>query len=144
MLHRGDLTPNLNSTLPVAATRLSKMPKVTPELMMIVYLDEIAGRLAELQEQMASMTADGYLNSAVYAVTDEPVRVAFVAMYLSLHNDGPDEVYLLNAKGKPMVTDACIKRGGEVKIDLKTKRQITYYLVCNSGETASVRFYFVR
>ena len=143
-MNQGDLTTKLNTTLPSAATKLKNMPQVTPEVMMIVYLDEIAGRLAELQAQMASMTAEGYLHSAVYAATDEPIGVAFVAMYLSLHNDGPNEVYLLNARGKPMVTDACIKRGGELKIDLKTKRQVTYYLVCNTGETASVRFYFVR
>ena len=130
----------LNRHLPAAAGRLANMPKVTPEMMMIVYLDEIAGRLAELQDTLSDFMAEGNLNSSIYSVTDNPVKIPTVCSNLSLHNDGANFAYLLSDKGKPM-SEAPIRSGGDLSLDFKTKKLRIFYLVCNSGETASVRVF---
>jgi len=128
----------LNQKLPSAASRLSQIPKVTPEMMMIVYLDEIAGRLAELQDTWSEFLAEGDLQSRKYSVTDSPTRIFVNASYLSLHNDGSDSIYLLTEKGQPL-GESEIKKNGSLNLDFKTKKVRMFHLVCASGETATVR-----
>ena len=136
-----NLTTNLDRTLPQAATRLQQIPKVTPEVMMIVYLDEIAGRLSELQDTLAEVTAEGVLQGVSLTVRDEPMLFPIVARHFSLKNDGSSSIYLLQNKGKPLSRDAEIKDKGEINLDFGTRRQRDFYLVCSSGETATVRIF---
>ena len=135
------LTTNLDKTLPAAASRLAAVPKVTPEVMMIVYLDEIAGRLAELQDQLAEVTAEGFLNGRAISVTDNPVHIPIVARHLSVQNDGADSIYMLQYKGKPLSGDAEIKKNGSLNLDFQTRKRRSFYFVCASGETATVRIF---
>ena len=141
MTNISNLTTNLDKSLPAAASRLSVMPKVTPEIMMIVYLDEIAGRLAELQEQLAEVTAEGYFQGNEHPVTDNPSPVYILAKGMTIHNDGTNSVYMLSHKGKPLSNDAEIKKNEELDLDFGTRRRRTFYLVCASGETAAVRIF---
>ena len=135
------LTTNLDKNLPSAAGRIASMPKVTPEVMMIVYLDEIAGRLAELQDALTEVTAEGFLSGKSISVTDNPVRIPIVARHLSLYNDGADSIYILQLKGKPLAGDAEIKKNGQFSLDFQTRKARNFYLVCASGETATVRVF---
>ena len=135
------LTSNLDRALPTAAGRLAALPKVTPEVMMIVYLDEIAGRLAELQDTMAEMNAEGDLKHHYLTIPSEPVRIPLLCRHFSLHNDGPNSVFVMQHPGKPFSNDASVEKDGELNLDFGTRRQRSFWLVCNATETASVKIF---
>lgn len=135
-------TQKLDTLVPDAGKRLAATPKVTPEVMMIVYLDEIAGRLAELQEQLAAVTSEGRLESYELNITGSPTRLPIYARHISIHNDGTNDVYILPERGTPISgSEAPIKKSGQVSLDLQTRRPRSFWLVCNSGETATVRIF---
>ena len=136
-----DLASNLERTLPTAASRLAAMPKVTPEVMMIVYLDEIAGRLADMQDKLEEITSEGFLEGKQISVTDNPVFIPVFARHFSLHNAGTDSIYLLQLKAKPLSNDAPIVKDGQINLDFQTKKRRGFWLVCGSGETATVRIF---
>ena len=135
-----NLPTRLQEQFPAASAKIANIPKVTPEVMMIVYLDEIAGRLAELQDALAEITAEGYLKSATLPVTEEPTRVPIYARHFSLYNNGTNSIYILQHDGKPL-KEAEIKKDGHFNLDFQTKRHRDFWIVCASGGTATVRIF---
>lgn len=131
----------LNTSLPQAAAKLAGMPKVTPEVMMIVYLDEIAGRIAELQETISDITREGELTSYSLNITASPTKIPLTCRYFSLHNDGASSIYVFQSKMKPLSRDAEIKISGELKLDFGIVRQRDFYIVCASGGSATIRIF---
>ena len=132
---------NLDKNLPNASARLGQIPQVTPEVMMIVYLDEIAGRQAELLEEFSKLTTDGELKSYVFNITDKPFLFVFIAKQITLHNNGTDAIYILPRKGKPSGGEASISRNGELSLDMNIRRSRKFWLVCDTGQTATVKIH---
>ena len=132
---------NLNQKLPEAAAKLAGMPRVTPEVMMIVYLDEIAGRLAEIQDKLDDLNQEGELNSFSLSITSRPTTIPLFCRYLSLRNDGPDSIYVFQSKMRPLSIDSQIKLNGELKLDFGTVKRRVFYIICSSGATATVRMF---
>ena len=136
-----NLPARVQEQFPAASAKIANIPKVTPEVMMIVYLDEIAGRLAELQDALTEITAEGYLQSVKLNVSDSPVRFPFSAKHFSLYNDGASAVYVLGHDGKPLSRDAELNKSGHLNIDFQTKRSRSFWFVCSSGGSATVRVF---
>lgn len=119
-------------------------PRLSPEQMQIVLLDEIAARLQDL-------TAKGQLSS--YSVTVGTSWHPIIGGWISstLFNDGDSDVYvrLRNdvGKGSPWEEgEAPVKKGEHINIDLKGRKVKTeggvpeVWLICQTG-TASVRIF---
>ena len=112
-----------------------------PEVMMIILLDEIAGRLAEQKQFLDDTVAEGRVVPATIPVTDMPVEDK-LENWFSLHyfSDGPDGVYILSSGAKPSLLDAPIKKGEQVTIQRGQKAKYQeVWLSCLEGKTASVR-----
>jgi len=118
--------------------------KVTPEVFQSIMLDEIAGRLAKIQEHLEKQVASGYVVSTSVSVTDEPIEVNLgVWVKATLFNDGDDGVYVYNTRQMPNTRDAALKKGDSLPIDKGERTTDRFYLVCKSGETATVRIFYI-
>ena len=120
---------------------MASIPKVTPEVMMIVYLDEIAGRLGELYELQEKQTAEGWLRSGSHSVSEEPLKFVVAGRYMSLHNEGANPFYLMQRKGKPIAGEAPIRAAGEFNLDMGTRGVRSFWMVCDAGLTTTVSSY---
>jgi len=136
-----NITQNLNNSFPEAAQKLAAIPKVTPEVMMIVYLDEIAGRLAELQDAIAEITAEGEVKGHTVAVSDRAIMIPIMAKHISIRNNGDYSIYINQDKTSPDSTTAPLRKNATINIDFMTKRPRFIYLLCASGETATVDYF---
>ena len=118
--------------------------KVTPEVFQSIMLDEIAGRLASIQDHMEKQVPAGFIVSTSVSVTDEPTEVNLgVWNKATLFNDGPDDVYVYNVRQLPDTIDAPLKKGDSLPIDKVERTTDRVYPVCLSGETATVRIFHV-
>ena len=134
------ISQRLNLSLPGAAAKIQEMGKVTPEIMMIIYLDEIAGRLGELQEKLIPQ---GNLQPHTLSVTDSPQSIGGQDwMSATLYNDGDYDVYLFDQYQMPRVGyDAPIKNGEGINIDFRSRVGTGKFIVCAPGESATVRIF---
>lgn len=134
---------HLNKLLPSAAVKIEQLGKVTPEVVMIVYLDEIAGRIAQLNEKIDLLIPEGHIRGIVIPVTDAPQRLGETDWYSAdLFNDGEGDVYIFDEYELPRIgADAPLKKGESLKVDLKAKTGTQKYIVCPSGQSASVRVF---
>lgn len=118
---------------------------VTPDAMLVIYLDEIAGRLSDMQEMLEAERSEGEVTKKDISVTgalpieydirrDEGVEFLTADIY----NDGPNTVYILvdNRMGKEII----IEFNHGIRIDrIKAKKKLHWlYFRCNSGENAEV------
>ena len=135
------ITQNLTKSFPDVSSKLAAIPKVTPEVMMIVYLDEIAGRLAELQDTLAEVTTEGTLRGVALTINDRPQIIPILARHISVRNNGPNSVYVNQNKTKPGSNDAPIRINSSISIDFQTSRPRILYFICDVSETAQVDYF---
>ena len=137
--------------------------KVTPEVLQIIYLDEIASRLADLQATMESLElrvldvheiqkaeiTEGILEGAEINVTDQLKSVQRESGYkdkwyeMTIFSDGADDVYVSSVEtrhGKPLI----IKDTDQLKLTAKTGTKKTVWVWCKKGESATIRVGFER
>lgn len=137
--------------------------KLTPEVIQVTLLDEIASRVADLQSTMESLElrvldvhetqkakiTAGILEGAEIDVTDQLKSVLRVSGYkhkwyeLTIFNDGADGVYVSSEESKhkkPLL----IKMGDHAKASAKTGSRRDLYVWCNNGESATIRVGFER
>jgi hypothetical protein len=120
---------------------MQDMGKVTPEAMMLIYLDEIAGRLGELQEKLIPT---GKMQALVLAVTDQPQLIGGSDwMSATIRNDSEDyNIYLFDDFQFPRPGyDAPIKPGEALLVDFRSRTGGWKYIVCAAGETAAARIF---
>jgi len=138
------ITPDNSSpqSLPAIITKRdiisrSGAPPV-PEVMMVILLDEIAGRLAEIRE---NTVAEGRVVPATISVTDMPVKDKLEKWFsVSYVNDGPDPAYILSSGVKPSLLDAPLKIGDQINVQRKQKaEEQEVWLSCLAGQSASCR-----
>lgn len=121
-------------------------PRLDPFQMMVIQLDEIAGRLAD-------QTAQGSMRSKSFTVSTDwyPLIAGWSAV--TIYNDGTASVYvrLRNEQGQdtPWAEgEAPLKSGENLAIDLRGKKQAseegapTIWFICQSG-TAAMRVFQV-
>ena len=136
-----NITQNLTKSFPNVSSKLAAIPKVTPEVMMIVYLDELAGRVAEVQDTLAEVLAEGTLKGVAINISDSPQIIPIIARHISIRNNGPNSVYVNQDKTKPMSGDAPIRINTALSIDFQTSRPRILYFICATGETAQVDYF---
>lgn len=137
--------------------------KVTPEALQIIYLDEIASRLADLRATMESLElrvldvhetqkaeiTEGILEGAEINVTDQLKSVLRVSGYkhkwyeITIFNDGADDVNISSAGSKHKHLST-FKMGDQLKISAKKGSKKTLWVWCNKGESATIRVIFER
>jgi hypothetical protein len=110
-------------------------------------LDEIAGRLAEIQESMQRVPT-GNVEPIKLQVTDALTRISFRVFSPSpwfsftLFNDGPDPVYpdvnkSVNARGRFVPLNA----GDQLQVDMHSPKIKEIWLSCDPGKKAVVRIF---
>jgi len=117
-------------------------PRLTPEQMMVVYLDEISGRLAD-------QIAKGQLSSKSFTVGTDWYPLVTGWMSVTIYNDGAADLYIrLNDNiGLPWEEgEAPLKSDENLVIDLKGRKpkvegsSPVIWLICKAG-TAAVRIF---
>lgn len=121
-------------------------PRLTPDQMIVYYLDEIAGRLSDQISQ-------GLMNSKFFTVGTEWYPLIAGWSSITIFNDGDADVYprLRNDTGQDMPWaegEAPLKKGENLAIDLRGKKQASeegspaLWFICQAG-TAAIRVFQV-
>lgn len=112
-----------------------------PEVMMVILLDEIAGRLAEARQYQEDTIAEGRVVPATILVTDMPVKDKLEKWFsVSYFNDGPNPAYILSSNVKPSTLDAPLNTGDQINVQRRQKaEEQEVWLSCLAGQSASVR-----
>ena len=116
--------------------------KVTPEILQIIYLDEITGRLAEAIEKLLDKP-QGRVESQTVHVTHEGVKVmpqtGKAWCQITIRNDGDDPVYISSdVFGKP---EAPLYRGEVFSYDAGGHVIHMLYLYTEKDKEATVRIW---
>lgn len=143
--------------------------KVTPEVLQVVYLDEIAGRLEDLNTDLGNKIVlmktvldsvdkrisgiSDYLDSTSYegdilivkkivkgGVGNKGVKCNRTWYGYTIFNDGPDDVYV-ESSAKAM-SDTGISTGEQATVKSKKGSTKPVWVRCVKGETAAVRVAF--
>ena len=137
--------------------------KVTPEALQIIYLDEIASRLAGLQATMESLELrvldvhetqkaeiiEGLLEGAEINVTDQLKSVLRESGYkdkwyeITIFNDGLNNINISSTRSKH-TRFLILKKSDQIKLTAKTGTKRTVWVWCNKGESATIRVGFER
>ena len=131
--------------------------KVSPEAMQVMLLDEIAGRLGDVEQRLVEQNdriehirqempraADGYTDDMTIQVSDsvKPIPLSVPFSSCQFNNDGPSPVFIGVNKQPGMVTP--LNAGEQTSIDMREPKIKELYFVCAQGLTASVRVFMVR
>lgn len=121
-------------------------PRLTPDQMIVYYLDEIAGRLAD-------QVAQGLLSSKTFTVGTDwyPLIVGWSSC--TIYNDSDADVYVRLHNDTGLDTpwaegEAPLKSGENLSIDLRGKKPKTeegtppIWFICETG-TANMRIFQV-
>jgi len=129
----------IRQSSPNAAARIEQLD-VPLDAAMFILMDELVGRVAELQK---SLIPGGHLRSIIISVTDAP-QVLGETDWVSavLYNDGPSNVYLFDEYQMPRVGyDAPIKPNEGLPVDFRARIGKGKYVVCAPGESAEARVF---
>jgi len=122
---------------------MKRLKGVSPEALIAVLLDEISGRLEEIYERM-EWAPQGILDDYTISVTDEYKTLEGGPWFsFTLFNDGPNDVYVYVNDYKP-VRETPLRSGDSINIDMQQPLIEKIILICNPGETASVRIFAKR
>lgn len=121
-------------------------PRLSPDQIMVYYLDEIAGRLADL-------IAQGSLSSKAFVVDTSWYPLATGWSSCTIYNDGDADVYVRLRNDAGLDTpwaegEAPLKSGENLSIDLRGKKSKaeegtpSIWFVCKEG-TANMRIFQV-
>lgn len=121
--------------------------RVRPDILQAALLDEIAGRLLEIQDSMLEERPEGITEPIEpVAVTDAQrfVLAPFEPWFsVMITNDGPDSVWAV-VNSEKSITPHLIRIGEVYQVAVKTSILKDVLLYCNEHETASVRVVGVR
>jgi hypothetical protein len=127
---------------PGAAARIEQLD-MPLDCAVFVLLDEIAGRLGEIQESMAKQIPPGMLPSRKISVTDKPQEIRGQWKAVTLKNGGASAVYYFEHETLPTSLDAELVKGDTQTIDWEEYGEHSLWLVCDSGGTATVRMWSI-
>jgi len=143
--------------------------KVTPEVLQVVYLDEIAGRLEDLNSDLGKKITlmktvldsvdkriggiSDYLDSTSYegdilivkkvitgGTGNKKISCNKTWFEYTLFNDGPDDVFIESSK--KAMTDTGITNGDQITAKSKKGSSKPVWVRCVKDETATVRVAF--
>lgn len=122
---------------PSAAARIEQLD-VSLEAAMFILMDELVGRVAELQEKLIPQ---GLIQSKIISVTDTPQLLGETDWVSAvLYNDGPNGIYLFDEYQMPRVGfDAPIKVNEGLPVDFRATIGKGKWVVCAPGESAEAR-----
>lgn len=127
------------------AERLKKLERVRPEVLQAILMDEIAGRLADLQETIAKTIPQGIHQSLTLTIEDQIQRIKPPTPWFSfsLYNKiTSNTVYgWVNDKGGNRHT---IEPDDTWNVNMGAAKIESIYLKCDSGESATVLISAVR
>jgi len=130
--------------------KVRKLRELPPELTFIT-LDEIAGRLADIYDALQRQVPEG-LKEEVTVVAEGTRAVPLSARFIkppyfraAVFNDGPDPVYVMLNKSKPVAFRTTpLNDGDKLVIDtVEAKIQLLLF-ACVEGESASVRVHLLK
>ena len=127
--------PEVNSAI---IQRNPHLAKVTPEVLQVILLDELTGRVAEYLDDR---TSNGRVRNYDCDVTDKgnTILLDYPAQSISIFNDdGPDAVHIKFNEDVP-IKPTILKKGETLNINFETHVIELLYLKCDTGETASLR-----
>lgn len=119
---------------------------VTPEAMLVIYLDEISGRLSDIQEVLEVERSKGEIRRRdisvaggapiEYDIRRDEATSFFVA---DIYNDGPNTVYV--SVDRHIGNEIVIRDDEGIRIDrTKAQNKLRWlYFRCADGERASIR-----
>ena len=118
-----------------------KHMKVTPEVVQTIYLDEIAGRLADLMEELRLQRGEGIVEPYEIVVGPQGYLLDTNLPWISvsIFNDGPDEVRVGVNKDW---ADGTLKKGD--KLDVNMGARVIDKIYLESEGTATVRIFAKR
>ncbi len=125
--------------------KLSEKAKVSPEVLQLIYQDEIAGKIGDLldlikSERPQGLTPQHQLTIMTYLeFMCSPPWFAF-----TLFNDGPDPVYMNVNRVTPInpVTPP-LNKGESLTVDMKTAKIEKLFFQTVAGQTANIRLFVV-
>jgi len=109
---------------------------------MLMYLDEIAGRLGEMQELLLSEIPEGKVKGVSWTVTEKVERISLPRSMITVNliNDGPDSIFWnLDPLEAMSGTWLELKNTESRTIDGKVPKFSELWVRCNKGETAQLR-----
>ena len=109
---------------------------------MLMYLDEIAGRLGELQELWLSEIPEGRVKAVPWPVTEKVERISLPRNMITINliNDGPDSVFWnLDSQEARSGTWLELRSKESRTIDGKVPKFSEIWVYCNTGKTAQLR-----
>jgi hypothetical protein len=107
-----------------------------------MYLDEIAGRLGEMQELLLSEVPEGKVKAVPWTVTEKVERISLPRSMITINliNDGPDSIFWnLDPLEAMSGTWLELKNTESRTIDGKVPKFSELWVRCNKGETAQLR-----
>ncbi len=113
--------------------------KGTPRAPELVYLDEIASRLADLYDIAYAQSPSSDFRLVTFNITTKATMV-FVSKNERLINDGPNDIYVLSADNQAITgQDAAIETGAIADLTPQASEGTPYYIKTATG-TATARF----
>jgi len=116
--------------------------KVTPEVMQTILLDELAGRLADIHQELVTQSPEGVIYSIPFSAS--VIATKIVLLYsATIYNDGAANIYILEVDRNISSSDAPLKTNESVSIDHKKRGQYVHYIKTLAG-TATGRIFALR
>ena len=115
--------------------------KISPEAMQTILLDEISGRLADLNTEIRSQAPKGDFYSLPVLVGTDGQQVT-IFYSVTLYNDGNDDIYVLKDYNRSIdfSSDAPLHKGESIAIDMKRQTTKNIWLK-TPNTTAFVRIF---
>ena len=116
-------------------------PRLAPEQLIFVTLQDMAGLLEELLTEQKKQRAHIPLWSLTLAVTDLPQLIPLPegSYSIAVRNDGASNVYFLPRDRALTGTEAPLKPNEDIPLPLGGFEDRRIYIVCATSGTASVR-----
>lgn len=106
-----------------------------------MYLDEIAGRMAEMQALFLSEIPEGRVKSIPWPVTErvDRIELPFDMITVTLINDGPDSLFWILHRQEEQAEWVELQLDESRTIDAKVPKIRDIWVHCDPGETAALR-----
>ena len=113
--------------------------KVTQEVLQSILLDEIAGRLAKIQEHLEKQVPEGNIFPIGLIANTTPQKIV-LTFSATIFNDGAADIYILDRNRTLDSSDQPLKVSEGLEIDHREKGQYEHWIATAAG-TATVRIF---
>ncbi len=121
---------------------MNKGPERLEHPVVITLLHEVAGRLADIYDELINQTPEGKIYGIPFTASTTATKIVLL-FSATIYNDGAADIYILEMDRTISSSDTPLKATENVPIDLKRRGAKTYYIKTLSG-TATVRIFALR